>query len=179
MRLKQFKGLVESVVDRSSVRVERELENLNLVHEEPVVPGAMGLPDLESLDRVALRRELLAVRQSLEKARAKIAELQSQAPAENSTQGISGFANTDFQISPEPVANPDEAPNGLSHGDSPITGELQGWHWLTGTRPSDPEFGFQLALSDTAQEIMFRVKRHAIWSDWRSVAGKSQARPKR
>lgn len=68
--------------------------------------------------------------------------------------------------------NPDEAPDGLSHGDAHIGLEgLQGWHWTTYRRPENPSYGYQIAHSDTIQISRIRRLTAQVWTEWKLLVG--------
>ena len=69
-----------------------------------------------------------------------------------------------------PCGDPDEAPNGASHGDAVIGPEgLQGWHWVTHRRPENPRYGYQIAHSDTSDLSKIRRISDNVWSPWRII----------
>jgi hypothetical protein len=66
--------------------------------------------------------------------------------------------------------DPDQAPDGMSHGDANIGTEgLMGWHWTTFRRPENRSYGYQTAHSDTVELSKIRRLIDGSWTAWRVV----------
>jgi hypothetical protein len=149
--LEGFRKQFETVISKDQVRVEGEMAETKLAAGVGPANAPIGI---DALFLTALKRENADLKQEIEELKRDMTSTQN-ALGRNLGQGVAAICN-----------DPDEAPVGLSYGDTAIGPEgLAGWHWMTHTR-ADSSFGFQLAFSDTTGAARYRYKAAGRWSPW-------------
>ena len=135
-----FAHVLRAVLDENHVRTESEVEHAPNCYGPPE-KGEEASATLGDLRVASLLREIKELKLL------------------NQNNDINSVCN-----------NPNEAPNGISHGDADIGPEgLQGWHWNTFRRPENPRYGYQIAHSDTTEISRIRRLINGAWSLWKLV----------